>query len=1192
MKRGISILLTICMILALIPDKAAASETAALSEPNVTALTVSYDGGETQDLLENQSTISLPAGSKPVFTVTFDNSEPLNRVFVTSTKNGETKYLEAKPQGGQYVTDDYFDPNDVNYIPGTISVTYSKKTVKVTERTQIGEINLTEMKRELEAQGASVSGEITTGMDGSINAQVVLDDYFSGVGETFIDASIKELTTSAGIDSDEVRQWIDVYDTLSSYALKSEDGKDYMLYFTDKDWTNANSYVMLVHDISGNRYIQMALKGNKLKEIAGQMSQANKFAGAYLDYVAISEEMDSLREDIAADPVMTPSQKTEANEKISALENDKKLFMMGVTFVPLFLGAAGVAAPLMLTALLAGYSSVADYFWDYRIGMIKGCEPIDGTFSENNDHGAGWTPLRRSDFEGSYYITITQSGNYFLTEEFSNIRIGNEASGPINVTLCLHGNHSSFGIYNDSTLQIYDCEYKEYSDGTVTGGTSGTIVLFTERCKLDFRSGILNASQYGIRNHGGEVIINGGVISGQVENTSGGKTTINGGKVGNITFESGGEIKVTGGSVGSIGIDEGTVTITDGEIGPINNGVAETIISGGSITNRITNKGGSITINGGQITNTVYNTSGTVTISGGMIAHYSWGIHNFSEGIIHITGGTIAGTNSQGHGIYNEGGIINISGGMISGSGTRAGVYNKDGGTVNVSGGNIRGSSAIENQYNGKIYVNGGIVQGKVIGVENHADSEVIISKGTIRGAIGVDNYSTGVITLLINEDSLIEVDSTSNAFRARNAAGEFPTKVPIIKVGTGYNSDITYYESASSPGSKKTIQETMDIDYTQPYICLVADGAAGGPSSGDTPDCTHTYTSIISVPTCTSTGYTTHICTKCGDSYQNNYMDALGHSYGAWNTIQSATPTATGLQERVCSRCGDRETRVIPATGESGGSAEGSGSHSSDRDSDPGPSYPVNEPKTENGSLSISPQNAVSGAIVTVTVKPDAGYELDTLTVTNKGGRQVRVTSKGNGQYTFRMPGSEAEIRATFKPIVSSAPAAAGTFSDVPTDHWAGTEISWALENGVMNGVGDGKFNPNGTVTRQQLWMTLARMAGEAPADMAAAKIWAVNNSISDGSVPGNTITRQQMAVILHRFAKLTGHSVSGSGDLSRYSDSGEISSYAREAMAWAVGSKILNGTADGALNPNGTATRAQIAVILHRFYSRVIHA
>lgn len=1109
MKRGISILLTICMILALIPNKAAAAETAAFSEPNVTALTVSYDGGETQDLLENQSTISLPAGSKPVFSVTFDNSEPLNRVFVTSTKNGETKYLEAKPQGGQYVTDDYFDPNDVNYIPGTISVTYSKKTVKVTERTQIGEINLTEMKRELEAQGASVNGEITTGMDGSINAQVVLDDYFSGVGETFIDASIKELTTFAGIDSDEVRQWIDVYDTLSSYALKSEDGKDYMLYFTDKDWTNANSYVMLVHDISGNRYIQMALKGNKLKEIAGQMSRANKFAGAYLDYVAIGEEMDSLREDIEADPVMTPSQKTEANEKISSLENDKKLFMMGVTFIPLFLGAAGVAAPLMLTALLAGYSSAADYFWDYRIGMIKGCEPPVSDFMVSGTCGEHLT----WSLTGSGILTIN---GYGPMTEFPTI------------------NYVPWYQYSKSSINIVVIN---------SGATSIGRAAFADCYKLEnvsIPNTVETIGEYAFRycSSLNKIIIPSSVLT-----------------IGSNVFQGCDALKSAGPIGGSYNIQYGwTETIPENAFRAVGHSITSV-----TIPNSIKVIGASAFSGCSELTNVILPAS-LINI----------GAHAFT-GCTNLTNISIPSSSTE-IGAYAFSGCTNLTNIVLSTNpksiGENAfvltGYYNND-----------------SNWKQGALYIGDSLVNAK-----SSISGDYYIKTGTSYIADkAFDNGSNGFkdLTSIIMPSSITRIGR--GAFNGcRNIYG---------LTGIYFRGDApAVYDGGTADGSFYDHTKLFYVEGKDGWTVDTYSRWHGYPTSTwEDTSCQHIYTTVVTAPTCTERGYTTHTCDLCGEAYTDSHTPPLGHSYGAWNTIQSATPTATGLQERVCSRCGDRETRVIPATGESGGSAEGSGSHSSDRDSDPGPSYPVNEPKTENGSLSISPQNAVSGAIVTVTVKPDAGYELDTLTVTNKGGRQVRVTSKGNGQYTFRMPGSEAEIRATFKPIVSSAPAAAGTFSDVPTDHWAGTEISWALENGVMNGVGDGKFNPNGTVTRQQLWMTLARMAGEAPVDMAAAKIWAVNNSISDGSVPGNTITRQQMAVILYRFAKLMGHSVAGNGDLSPYSDSGEISSYAGEAMAWAVGSGILNGTADGTLNPNGTATRVQMAVILYRFYSRVIH-
>lgn len=1052
MKRGISILLTICMILALIPNKAAAAETAAFSEPNVTTLTVSYDGGETQDLLENQSTISLPAGSKPVFTVTFDNSEPLNRVFVTSTKNGETKYLEAKPQGGQYVTDDYFDPSEVNYIPGTISVTYSKKTVKVGE---IGAMDINTLKAQLSSQGISSRNE-TTEADGTVTAQVVLGDMFGAMADECFDAAVSEFTAGAGIDQSELDRWLGAYQNLSelsSYDLDGVDGKQYTLYLSDKDFGDTDTYLVMVKDATSNKYTKTILKKatNKagLGDISDTLSAANVVTKKLLEYNAISKETAVLREEIEAHPTMTAQEKAEANTKIDALDRDKRLFLIGMTAVSLMVPPA--SAPLMISALVAGYSSIANYFWDYRVGLIQGCKPITGAFSDDYGHEGGLMPLREEDLDTIWGAVndgawvLKSSGKYYLPEPIyaSNLSffIGDSdgVNPALDVTICMHGNRTSeLRVLNGSILHLCDC--KE------TGGTQSVSVL--DRSKLIVDSGVFSVSCHG----NSEVIINGGICR------------------------------------DLMGFDESTITINNGKI------TSTFLYAVGNGSNTLVVKSGEVS--------GIQNNSGTVTISGG----------------------TITATSDRTCGISN---------------------------------------------LNGKVSINGGTIYG---GIHNSNDAQLFISNGTIYG--GIANSSVQPVTICINNGSDIQISGTQ-AFDV----------APTVLADIGYSGYITYYSSESDAGTLITIEQAASIDYTQPYIRLVAGGSA---SSGN---CEHIYTAVVTAPTCTERGYTTHTCDLCGEAYTDSHTPPLGHSYGAWNTIQSATPTATGLQERVCSRCGDRETRIIPATGESGGSAEGSGSHSSDRDSDPGPSYPVNEPKTENGSLSISPQNAVSGAIVTVTVKPDTGYELDTLTVTNKGGRQVRVTSKGNGQYTFRMPGSEAEIRATFKPIMSFVPAAAGTFSDVPTDHWAGTEISWALENGVMNGVGDGKFNPNGTVTRQQLWMTLARMAGEAPVDMAAAKIWAVNNSISDGSVPGNTITRQQMAVILYRFAKLMGHSVAGNGDLSPYSDSGEISSYAGEAMAWAVGSGILNGTADGALNPNGTATRVQMAVILYRFYGRVIH-
>ena len=162
--------------------------------------------------------------------------------------------------------------------------------------------------------------------------------------------------------------------------------------------------------------------------------------------------------------------------------------------------------------------------------------------------------------------------------------------------------------------------------------------------------------------------------------------------------------------------------------------------------------------------------------------------------------------------------------------------------------------------------------------------------------------------------------------------------------------------------------------------------------------------------------------------------------------------------------------------------------------------------------------------------------------------------------------------------------------FKDIPADFWAVEESAWAYGKGDMNGVIADQFAPGRTVTRQQLWMVLARLAGEQPADMTAARKWAVENGVSDGSNPGGALTRQQMVAILYRYAKLMGYDVTGSADLTAFPDHASVADYAKEAMAWSVKNEIVGGTAQGTLNPAGTANRAQFAVILYRFCGNVL--
>ena len=146
---------------------------------------------------------------------------------------------------------------------------------------------------------------------------------------------------------------------------------------------------------------------------------------------------------------------------------------------------------------------------------------------------------------------------------------------------------------------------------------------------------------------------------------------------------------------------------------------------------------------------------------------------------------------------------------------------------------------------------------------------------------------------------------------------------------------------------------------------------------------------------------------------------------------------------------------------------------------------YTVSVENSKHGTVTVSPKRADKGDTVTITVKPDNGYELDELTVTDKDGDTVKLQSKGGNKYTFTMPGSKVTVEATFTlEKEENLP-----FADVAEDYWAVEEITWAYENGYMNGVSAERFAPRGTVTRQRLWMVLARLTEFNPSNMTEAQ-------------------------------------------------------------------------------------------------------
>lgn len=247
--------------------------------------------------------------------------------------------------------------------------------------------------------------------------------------------------------------------------------------------------------------------------------------------------------------------------------------------------------------------------------------------------------------------------------------------------------------------------------------------------------------------------------------------------------------------------------------------------------------------------------------------------------------------------------------------------------------------------------------------------------------------------------------------------------------------------------------------------------------------------------------------------------------------------------------------------------------------------SYSVKVASTEHGKVTARPDSAVKDQKVTITVTPDKGYALDTLTVTDANGKTVTLTKVNDTTYTFLMPGVSVTVDADFV-ATGEEPAETPKFSDVADKSYTFyADIMWAAEKGYMNGYSNGTFRPNNSTTRQALWMVLARIDGANPSDMSAARAWAMASKISDGTNPEAAMSRQQMVTMLYRYAQLKGYKTSGGTSISAYPDAAGVASYAQDAMSWAVGNGIVTGTSDGRLNPAGTASRAHFAAFLHRF-------
>ena len=344
-----------------------------------------------------------------------------------------------------------------------------------------------------------------------------------------------------------------------------------------------------------------------------------------------------------------------------------------------------------------------------------------------------------------------------------------------------------------------------------------------------------------------------------------------------------------------------------------------------------------------------------------------------------------------------------------------------------------------------------------------------------------------------------------------------------------------------------------------------------------------HSYTAVVTPPTCTAKGYTTHTC-SCGDSYVDTYTNALGHAWDNGKVTKEPTETETGVKTFTCTRCGETRTETMPVIPHV---------HSY-KDVVTAPTCTEKGYTTHTCSCGDSYVDTYTNAL---------GHAWDSGKVT----KQPTATETGIKTFTCtRCYETKTEtIPATGSVDVTQM------FTDV-TKNWAYPGIQYCVTHGIMGGMGNGTFAPTGTTTRAQIVQILYNLEGT-PAvsgttpftDLTAnwykpAILWAYQNNVVAGTspttfAPDQPVTREQIAVILtqYMFHVLKMERTWTPADLSTFPDGAQVSSWAKEAMQDAVALGLINGTKapDGKvyLDPQGSAARQQVATILMNFCQNV---
>ena len=620
-----------------------------------------------------------------------------------------------------------------------------------------------------------------------------------------------------------------------------------------------------------------------------------------------------------------------------------------------------------------------------------------------------------------------------------------------------------------------------------------------------------------------------------------------------------------------------------GLFGRVNGGTVQDLTVSGSVSGHWYVGGVVGYNNGGNVTGCIFSGSGSVSVTG----------NNYVGGVVGMNNGTVTNCYNTGNVSVTSSDISNVGGvvGYNGSSSTVTNCYNT--GNVSVTSSDISNVggvvgyniSSVTNCYNtGSVSdgtYTGGVVGYNISSVTNCYNTGSV-SDGTYTGGVVGYNISstvTGCYFLKGTAESGIGKNEGSGDAAAKDNTAFHSGEVAYLLQSkqTDGSSQVWGQNLMKEPKDNYPQLRAFDADTPQVYkVAFMNDSEehdAKYANSGMT----------VGSPTTNPTkeGYTfAGWFTESSGGSQWNFNDPVNKSmnlYAKWTPVAEPDPDPEPTP--------DPEPEEPPYTGKY--------------------SYEVSTSVGDHGTLSVD-RYATEGDKVTIDVTPDQAYKLDDLTVT-AGGKDVELTANSDGTYTFTMPSADVRITATFAEdpdwTEPEEPATdvSDIFLDIAPDAWYKDAVQYAYDNGLMTGVSATEFAPEQTTTRAMIVSILARLEGVESAEAAGfadvdddwyatAVNWAANVGVVNGYEdntfrPNTAITREQLAAILMNYAAYKGEDVSNRADLTSYTD--QPSTWAEEAMQWAVAEGLLTGVTADTLQPQGAATRAQVAAILQRFLS-----